>query len=179
MCHLQIGKEKKVAVVLACPGQEESLLGTPAAGATGKNLKVLLDLLSHRLGRPDLIRQNITITNSSVRPIYQAQDGDSEPTPAEVKDPKNICRVYEELREVTDFVLFSGTSAKTLMDKLCLPNNPTFIPIPHLGLRGLNQIKLDEAEGQKAGGTAPTDESKTRRRLEIVADNVTRLVAQD
>lgn len=178
MCHLQIGKEKKVAIVLACPGHEEELLGVPAAGPTGKNLKILLDLLSRRLARPDLIRRNVTVTNSSVRAMHKANDGDSEPTPAEVKDPKNICRIYEELREITDFVIFSGRSAGILMDKLLLPNNPKFIHIPHLGLQALNQIKVDNANTNNTIKSDNAEETNTRKRLEIVASDVVRQVTE-
>lgn len=172
MCHLQVGKEKKVAVVLACPGKAEEQLGLPAVGPTGRNLNVLLDLLAHRLGRPDLTRKNITVTNASSTVMYEAQDGDTEPPKADVQDPKNLCRIYEELREITDFVMFSGQSAKILMDSLQLPHGPKFVHIRHLGLQSLNQIKLEGEDSNLANRATGKGEDNTRRRLEIVADEI-------
>jgi hypothetical protein len=172
VCHLQIGREKKVAIVLACPGQDEELIGMPAAGPTGQNLKILLDLLSHQLKRQDLIRQNITVTNSSVRVIYGAKDKVTEPTETEVGDAKNICRIYEELREVSDFVIFSGQRAKILMNKLVLPNNPKFIHIRHLGFQSLNQIKLEDSGNKNENNHTLIEKTNTQRRLEIVVNDI-------
>jgi uracil-DNA glycosylase len=173
MCHLQVGKEKRVAVVLACPGKAEEQIGLPAVGPTGRNLNVLLDLLARRLRRPDLTRQNITVTNASSTVMYEAQDGDTEPSKADVQDPKNLCRVQEELREITDFVIFSGQAAKALMGSLQLPNRPKFVHVRHLGLQSLNQIKLQDAGANQTGRAEGVGEDNTRRRLEIVADEIT------
>ncbi|OGU06652.1 MAG: hypothetical protein A2075_08715 [Geobacteraceae bacterium GWC2_58_44] len=136
--HLQVGKEKKVAVVFSCPGRHEEVAGHPAAQSTGKNLDTLLLLLSQALNRNDLTRANITITNAWPEVEYQAKTGRSEATAKEVEGAGNIERLQQELEDVTDFVIFCGAKAAAVARNLRLKYRPKFVYMRHPGLRGLS-----------------------------------------
>lgn len=141
--HLQVGKLKRVAVVFSCPGRHEEVAGYPAAKMTGRNLDTLLSLLSIAIGRSDLTRENITITNAWPQVEYKAKTGRSEATTQEITAPENLQRIQHELEEITDFVIFCGEKAKIVSQYLKLKHHPKFAYIEHLGLRGLCLIRRD------------------------------------
>jgi uracil-DNA glycosylase len=143
--HLQVGKQKKVAVVFSCPGRREELAGCPAAGITGKNLDTLLSLLAEALHRSDLSRENITITNVWPTVEYRARTGRSQATGKEACAPGNLQRLQGELSEITDLVIFCGERAREAARKLSLERKPKLVFIGHPGLRGLSSIHRDVA----------------------------------
>lgn len=148
MCHLQVGAQSKVAIVLSCPGQAEMKAGYPAAKATGTNLEKFLMLLSEHLGRNDITRLNITITNSWPKPLYLKEHNRSEALEQEIIQPDNLNRLRGELNAITDLVIFCGNRAKLIAKLLSLPSNPKFLYLPHLGGRGLLAIKEDINENE-------------------------------
>lgn len=182
--HLQRGKQQRVAFVFSCPGRHEEAAGHPAARGTGRNLEMLLSILSIALGRNDLTREEITITNAWPQVEYLSKTGRSEATAREVTAPENIHRLEQELEDVGDFIVFCGERAKTVSKILKLKNNPRFVYIEHLGLRGLSLIRKDvwgepiiaaELQAMAAGGSRRKREiqcENTRKRLEVLADLV-------
>jgi hypothetical protein len=141
--HLQVGKQRRVAVVFSCPGRHEEAAGYPAARITGRNLDTLLMLLSKALKRSDLTRSNITITNAWPLVEYKAKTGRSQATAREIKAPDNLKRLEQELAEITDFIIFCGARAGAVSQELRLKNKPKLVLIQHLGLRGLSLIAID------------------------------------
>ncbi len=181
--HIQIGARKSIAIVFSCPGRHEQIAERPAAKTTGRNLDILLSILSNVLGRSDLIRHNITITNAWPRVEYKALTGRSEATENEVITQHNIERLEQELLDVTEFVIFCGDRAKIASHKLLLEKCPKRIYVEHLGTRGLLSIKNDvygqpivAAGAQKLAGTKMSkrqiQNENTERRLEVVANEV-------
>lgn len=181
--HLQPGREQRVAVVFSCPGRHEEAAGHPAAGSTGRNLDRLLALVGEGLGRSDLCRENITITNAWPTVEYRARTGRSEATSNEVTAAGNIERLERELGEVTDFVIFCGERAKAVSARLRLKHSPGFVFVRHLGLRGLSLIRRD-LDGEPiiaasrqacAGGKLDKKQvqrGNTEKRLEVLAQSV-------
>lgn len=175
--HIQVGKQKRVAVVFSCPGRYEESAGYPAAGATGKNLDALLKLLSIALNRSDLNRADITITNAWPQVEYRAKTGRSEATGKEVMAPENLVRLQGELAEISDLVIFCGKRAKAAAAQLQLKYLPKFVYIGHLGLRGLSTmnkdvkgepiVAADIRAGDKASGQGVQREN-TQKRLQVL-----------
>jgi hypothetical protein len=188
--HLQVGKEKKVAVVFSCPGRREELAGYPAARHTGRNLELLLSLLARELNRDDLSRGNITISNAWPRVEYRAKTGRSEATLKEVESADNVKRLQHELEEVTDFVIFCGARAKAAARHLQLGHKPRLVFIRHPGLRGLSLMATDlrgerilAAELQLSRGSNEAKRSiqaeNTRRRLAVLVDSILKQLEDD
>ncbi|MDD5125819.1 hypothetical protein [Methylovulum sp.] len=176
--HISIGKQKRVAVVLSCPGRYEEKARRPAAKTTGKNLDMLLIMLGSLLKRKDLIRKNITITNAWPKVEYKAKTGRSEASDQEIKGSHNIKRVQRELNDISDFVIFCGEKAKTVSQFLRLNKSPKFIYVEHLAIRGLSSIKID-AYGNPIVAASGTGKIKkaiqaenTKKRLNVVAINL-------
>lgn len=178
--HLQVGKEKKVAVVFSCPGRHEEQAGRPAAAATGRNLDRLLALLAPALKRGDLARERVTITNAWPRVEYRAKTGRSEATDREVLAPNNLRRLQLELEEISDLVIFCGRRARAVAVHLRLKHRPCFVYIEHLGLRGLSLLRKDvqgraivaaDKFGCQAAGMSlrRLQGENTERRLEVLA----------
>ncbi len=181
--HIQIGKQKRVAIVFSCPGRHEEDAGYPAAKTTGKNLNALLSTLSDALSRSDLIRTNITITNAWPIVEYEEKTGRSEATEQEVVAPSNIKRLQQELDDITEFVILCGEMAKAISKKLHLEKNPQFIYVKHWGTRGLMSIVADldgkpivAAEAQIFAGSKVSkrkiQSENTEKRLAIVARSI-------
>lgn len=177
---MQVGKEKKAAVVFSCPGRHEELAGHPAAGATGKNLDTLLSLLSKALHRSDLARDNVTITNAWPGVEYPAKTGRSQATTKEVLAPENIERLQRELEEISEMVIFCGEKAAAAARHLLLKRQPKRLYIKHLGLRGLSLLGTD-VQGEtilaadvqvSAGGKTRIRGDNTERRLAVLVDSV-------
>ena len=181
--HIQVGKQKRVAVVFSCPGRHEEIAGRPAAGTTGRNLDAILELLCKALNRSDLTRSNITITNAWPKVEYKAKTGRSEPTPKEARAPENIERLQEELEGITDFVIFCGEAARAVSQRLQLKLKPRMVYIRHIGLRGMSLINKD-VQGERitaadaqisAGcsiGKAEIQAANTGKRLAVVVRSI-------
>jgi hypothetical protein len=178
--HLQIGKENKLAIVFSCPGRFEEIAGHPAARTTGRNLEMLLSLLSKELNRTDLERSNVTITNAWPNVEYKEKTGRSEATLAEITAPENLKRLREELDQVTELVIFCGERARAAGRLLNLRRNPRFVYIGHLGLKGLCLIRTDVggnpivAIRDAASGKSKRDlqRQNTQRRLAVLARSI-------
>jgi hypothetical protein len=175
--HIQVGKEKRVAVVFSCPGRHEEEAGYPAAKGTGRNLNLLLSLLAEALGRSDLTRENVTITNVWPEVEYLGKTGRSEASVKEITAPANLQRLQQELDEVTDFVIFCGDRARKAARRLKLRHDPKLVFVGHLGLRGLSLINRD-AGGERIvaapKGRRDVQCENTRRRLEVLVQQILR-----
>jgi hypothetical protein len=173
-CYFEQGQESKVAVVLSCPGSKEEENDRPASGTTGENLELLLSALRQTLGRNDLTRKNITITNSSSGIEYRARTGRTEANSDEIMNQCNIDRLNNELADISDFVLFCGDNAKRISQKICLRKGTRSVYILHLGMQGLNHIKFDPDENpiMKATGNRKSKKEISRknilRRIEVL-----------
>lgn len=181
--HLQVGRLNRVGVVFSCPGRHEEAAGYPAARATGRNLELLLALLGEALGRDDLTRENITITNAWPEVEYRERTGRTEASVREVLAPENVERLKRELDEVVELVIFCGGRAKALAPLLRLRHRPRMVFIKHPGLRGLSTIRSD-ADGHPiaaagavacAGGGAERrarQGENTRRRVAVLVASI-------
>ena len=98
-----------VAFMFACPGQKEEKAGKVVAGNTGKNLNLLLSVLSAseneniRALFPSENRYDYLITNSSDIIHYPALDGTSLPSKSEYADDANLnirnTSLHSEIRQ--------------------------------------------------------------------------------
>ncbi len=184
-CHLQKGRKNRVAFVFSCPGRHEEADNRPAAKTTGKNLDKLLKKLSERLNQSDLLRENITITNSWNKVEYKLLTHRTEATDKEIFSQGNISRLNDELRNITHFVVCCGDKATSVIDKCTLKNNVKVLSTVHLGTRGLNKIsndlygqKIINAESQMVSGDMRSkkviQENNTSRRLDRICDDLVR-----
>jgi hypothetical protein len=173
--HLQKGSEDRVAVVFSCPGRHEEVAGCPAAKATGRNLELLLSLLGEALGRSDLSREKVTITNAWPEVEYLGKTGRTEASPREITTAENVERLQQELREVTDFVIFCGDRARLVAEKLRLQHHPKLVFTRHPGLRGLSTINTDIHGGRIVAGGRNTREVRAqnnKKRLEVLVQQI-------
>lgn len=182
--HWQAGRLNRVAVVFSCPGRHEEAAGRPAARSTGKNLEILLELLAGALGRDDLHREEVTITNAWPKVEYRAKTGRTEASEREVCAPENVERLRRELDEVTELVIFCGRKARAVAPLLRLKHRPSFVFISHPGLRGLSMIHSDACGDPimavdgglrpGTGGVRRGQSENTRRRLAVLAASICR-----
>jgi hypothetical protein len=188
MCHYQKGKKNEVAFVFSCPGAVEETANKPAAGRTGTNLQQLLTLLSQKYGETiEWTREAITITNAWSQVEYRKLTGRTEATVREVLTEENITRLEAELRPVKQLIITSGGRAALAVNALKsagrINDKVKVLQIRHLGLRALNQIKID-VNGEPILSVAeqlakdPTLSSpqagreNTKKRLEFVAAEI-------
>lgn len=184
-CHFSKGEQSRVAIVLSCPGRYELDKGYPAAGATGTILKLLLQELEMRLGRNDLNRKNITITNAWPNVEFHERTRRSEASNSEVLELQNIERLNGQLGGISEIIIFCGDRANTVrMSKdLRLRKGVKTVGINHLGMRSLNQITVDvnsrkitSADNHIAiGDKRPKSEiqkENTLRRVLVIAEQV-------
>ena len=171
-----------VAFMFACPGQKEQAAGRVVAGATGKNLNLLLSILAEHENEkvralfPSSDRYDYLITNSSDTIHYPALDKTSLPSKKEYSDEANIERLCGELQSI-EYVIAFGAQAKDasrLAESKYQANGvsprPVFITsLPHLSLLALNQISKD-VNGEKI---ERGDKEATRKRLSVVARMLT------
>ncbi|MGN1095936.1 MAG: hypothetical protein ACI4QR_06065 [Eubacteriales bacterium] len=167
-----------VAFMFACPGRKEQEAGRVVAGATGKNLNMLLSVLSHSENEkirelfPSEDRYDYLITNSSDKIHYPALDDRSLPTKEEYSDDANLNRLYHEF-ENTHYVIAFGQQAKDAAklvsykyDMREVSPKPVFITsLPHLSLLSLNQISHDISGAKIEKG----DPEATLKRIKVVA----------
>lgn len=161
------GTADRVAFVLSCPGRLEERDHRPAAGLTGRNLDLLLEILRAKLGRDDLLRGAITIANAWPHIEYQSLTGRSEAEPWELKSIQNVERLESELAHVTGFVVFCGDRARTMRPHLA--GQVKRVEVCHLGGRGLcRSVKVDVRGRPLPRG----HRENTRRRLEVIAERI-------
>ncbi|OLS38912.1 hypothetical protein BTR22_04510 [Alkalihalophilus pseudofirmus] len=188
MCHFKKGTKNEVAFVFSCPGAAEEAANKPAAGRTGTNLEQLLNILSQKYGdNIEWSREAITITNAWSQVEYRKLTGRTEATVREVLTEENLTRLEAELRAVEGLVITSGGRAALAVNALKsagrIHNEVKVLHIRHLGLRGLNQIKVD-VKGEPILSVADqlakapslsspqAGRENTMRRLEVVADEI-------
>jgi uracil-DNA glycosylase len=171
-----------VAFMFACPGQKEQAAGRVTAGATGKNLNLLLSILAEsenekvRALFPSDDRYDYLITNASDTVHYPALDKTSLPSKKEYSTDENLERLCGELESVR-YVIAFGAQAKDVSRLVEaryqlreISERPTFITaLPHLSLLALKQISLD-ADGERI---EKGDKEATRKRLTVVAKMLT------
>lgn len=167
-----------VAFMFACPGQKEEKAGKVVAGTTGKNLNLLLSVLSSSENErirglfPSSDRYDYLITNSSDIIHYLALDGTSLPSKNEYSDDANLNRIYHEV-ENSKYVIAFGNQAKETAKLVAMKYNmrevspkPIFITsLPHLSLLALNQISKDTSGNAIKRG----DTQATIKRINVVA----------
>ncbi|MED1601715.1 uracil-DNA glycosylase family protein [Alkalihalophilus marmarensis] len=190
MCHFQKGKKNEVAFVFSCPGAAEEAANKPAAGRTGTNLHQLLTILSQKYGENiEWSREAITITNAWSQVEYRKLTGRTEATVREVLTEENLTRLEAELRPVKKLIITSGGRAalavKALQSARTIDDKVKVLQIRHLGLRALNQIKVD-VNGEPILSVADqlakdhslssphAGRGNTRKRLEVVAAEIGR-----
>ncbi len=168
----------RAAFIFACPGQKEEKAGRVVAGATGKNLDLLLSVLSRaenekiRALFPSDDRYDYLITNSSDTIHYPALDGTSLPSRKEYSDDANLNRLFHEL-DSSEYIIAFGVQAKEAAKLISLKYDmreivprPKFITsLPHLSLLALNRISHD-IHGNEIKRADP---EATLRRIETVA----------
>jgi uracil-DNA glycosylase len=171
-----------VAFMFACPGQKEQAAGRVVAGATGKNLNMLLSILAEsenekvRTLFPSADRYDYLITNASNTVHYPALDKTSLPSKKEYADDANLERLCVELKNIK-YVIAFGAQAKDVSRLVeCkyklheVTPRPAFITsLPHLSLLALNQISEDVNGVRIERG----DKEATRKRLAVVAKMLT------
>lgn len=166
-CHYWRGDGNSLAVVLSCPGREEMEQGFPAAStianSTGANLNRLLEILATRLNRPEITRNNVTITNAWPYVEFQNQTGRTEAKISEIKQQWNIDRLFHQLSGIKEVVIACGVRAQVVCRRLN-GLDAKIIEIPHLGARGLNTIELKTNKQSKSDNNT--------KRLEILAERI-------
>lgn len=132
------GKDDEVVFVFSCPGQEEEKSGRVCTGKTGEHLDYLVGLLND--DRPDVFkyrdRYSYRITNASDRVYYQATTGSTEASDKDIKEPLNIARISDEVKNAK-YILCMGRKAQTAVELAC-PKGKIIIS-DHLSLSNLNR----------------------------------------
>lgn len=127
-------KGVRTAFVLAVPGRKEGVAGRPAAGSTGDNLDRILAHLN---------RHDSTAFHSTDRYDYRIANAwetimfgrKSMPTLADVREPRNLARLAEQLRGVATIV---ALSAPAMHGVLGANLHLTYRHSVHPGMLGLN-----------------------------------------
>ncbi len=177
-CYYNEGEYKEVAFVFSAPGRLELYNGDnkPVVGDTGANLEELIKLLESPKNKlfpesPNISQENklrinrykYRITNAYPKPLYRDRDNKSEASNKDIEARGNIKRLYNELKDINQYVILFGNKAGLIEEKLSI--NAKFIRIRrHLGPQGLNSIKNNELpEGS---------ETNSKKRLKIVRDDI-------
>lgn len=141
--HLQYQPDAKIAIVLTCPGRHEIHAGRPAVGPTGRNLDLLCNLLTEKIGS-QFRRENIIITNAWTGALSRYKDGHSEPNNEIILQDMNLGRLYHELRRV-NIIIASGQKAQLAVKHAFSKKRESkcVLSIPHLGNLGLKRVVGD------------------------------------
>nr|WP_128797600.1 hypothetical protein [Corallococcus coralloides] len=175
--HFEQGSNNDLAIVFSCPGWFEQFHVRPAAGETGRNLEILLEILQS-WQVPDVpSRAELTISNAWDQVIYEEADsGRTLPEDNWVVRPENLERLWREVGTTRKWLICSGASAQTAGNALLsTPGTPTMsckiIEIPHLSNQGLNTRSALLNKDLFGNSVAANKQShvRKRRRLEVVA----------
>ena len=155
--HYEKGSESKITFVFSCPGRLEECEGKPAAGKTGDNLELFLDIIRTKLKRRDFARGKITITNASDKIYYKKENGRTEASNDEIFSSRNRNRLLKETEDTKEIIVCCGRKASLAIEKIkgsLLLKHPAIkiIEIRHLGYQSLNGIKLKSHEKSKTKG---------------------------
>jgi uracil-DNA glycosylase len=149
MCHYNQGKYKEIAFVFSCPGQEEKENKRPVSGITGRNLDFFIsELFKNDKEKKDFTRYDFRITNSVSQVYYKELNERTEAKMSEIKVPKNIDRLYNEIKDIEKLIICFGKRAEKALEivrKTYNLSNVEIINFKHLGLQSLNRYKIDVA----------------------------------
>jgi uracil-DNA glycosylase len=132
----------QTAFVFSVPGATEKSQGRPISGATGANLDKALILLSKANASvfPSIQRYDYRITNAFDHPrATSLGDKSSEASASEIRMPKNIARVLQEIADC-NVVILCGRKAQLLSAEIRTAHRHiTVADAAHLGNSGLNR----------------------------------------
>lgn len=182
-CHISHGSESKFAVVFSCPGKYEAAAQTPAAGATGSNLSLLLEILSEQLHLGILTREKITITNAWDRVEYKALTSRTEASNTEIISTTNINRLCSELDHITDLIVCFGDKALLAVNICNLSDSVKVVTSQHLSNKAINHIRFDinnnpilSAQNARANGDRRSlraiGKENTKLRIAVISKHI-------
>ena len=151
--HFEEGKNE-IVFVFSCPGQEEENSNPPgpAKGQTGKNLEVVLNVLTGRYDLNGFNRNDIVITNSWDKVEYKELTNRSEATCSEILEDNNLNRLSKELKNINKYIVVCGENAKSAINALKyakkLPASVKIIYVEHLSNRGINSTISKDINGK-------------------------------
>ncbi|MBR2176739.1 MAG: hypothetical protein IJ861_07335 [Clostridia bacterium] len=163
----------KTAFICSCPGQEEEKSGRLVNGQTGKNLDMMLGILSAKY--PDIFpsasRYDYRITNSSEKIHYKALDDRTEPSAAEIRDSENLKRLEKDISGFDHVITFGRCAdlAAKLLSASEACRNIKFLYSQHLSFMSLNSTIKTDING------APIEKgskNSTYKRLEVAAQKI-------
>lgn len=168
--YFELGTEKKITLVLSCPGACEELQGRPAAGRSGENLKKILEEVNRLLKTSDWIREKVTITNAWDKPEHICKTGRSEAKISEIKSTPNIKRLFLDVKHTEKYIICFGKRAETAIQEVIKVHfhdktPPKLITTRHPGMQSLNRISTD-LEGN---AILKGQQDATKKRLKVIA----------
>ena len=171
MCHLEKGQKNEITLIFSCPGQNEEKANKPAAGPTGKNLEVVLDILDGQKGL-SWNRDDVTITNTWDKVEYTSATYRTEATTKEVLTVINLNRLYNEIKHTQKYIVVFGKRAKDVLKALKATHafEAKVVEAPHLSFQNLNRPKTIPIPSSLKSTNTPTQ--NTEYRLNWVANNI-------
>lgn len=172
---IELGTSQSMALIFACPGREELEANPrhPAAGQTGGNLEVLLQILTDEWGVSQFRRRTeLTITNSWPGVLYGKP---TVPPIRWVKEEWNLLRLKGEIGHIQDWIICFGAAARKaaleLRARRWLQPSCQIVCGHHPAFGGINRrIKMDLDDRPIPTQEAnPEEINQTYLRLEVVA----------
>lgn len=169
------GRNNRCIAIFQCPGKKEEQAKHPAAGATGKNLSRLFDLLRHDMDYalsadfiydPNKPMQGIAIGNAYPDVYYKKSKNGAVPS-GEIPH-KHVMEMGKAIAEKRVVFCF-GKRASELYQKVCDSidseerSRQIVVHCCHLSYMSINHIKLNSGE---RGAVA------THRRLQIITNYI-------
>lgn len=172
------GRNNRCIAIFQCPGKKEEQAKHPAAGATGKNLSRLFDLLRHDMDYalsadfiydPNKPMQGIAIGNAYPRAYYKNSKNGTRPHGV---IPREHVVAMAKTIEDKKVVFCFGKRASKLYQMICKSTShlaleegcrQVVVHCCHLGYMSINQIKLYSGERGPAA---------THRRLQIIKNYI-------
>lgn len=175
-CVIIKREKNEITLVFSCPGQAEEKADQPAAGRTGKNLDILLNIIKNKYNLLNLSwkREDITITNSTIVVEFIRKTSRREATNEEVIDIKNIERLYNEVKHTNDIIICFGDNARSAIDEVISKygdelNDFKRANVMHLSMLSMNfKIKKD-MDGKKL---VKGQKGNNEKRLEVIANDI-------
>jgi len=168
--------DNSVAFIFSCPGRFEFEKQTLVSGPTGTNLVQLLMLLNKE--RPDAFKytekSDYRITNASNIVHCKEKENGSEPSCSEIKDTKNINRLFDDIRGYNIIIAFGKKACyatRQVSHKFEFAECKMIL-VHHLGNQGLAHIKKDiynnDIRPANKGGKK-TKNDNTTKRLQVIS----------
>ncbi len=167
--HYQKGdKSNKIAFVFSCPGNQEEKAKMPAAGVTGNNLNIVLNILQkeHKTKFGEFLRNHITITNATSDVQSLSTTNKTQASKKDISATENISRLTKELRG-KQLIFCCGINAQNAVDLLLsqkrLKSSCKIIRNIHLCQRNINRIIKEDITGTRIKkGQAGNTEKRLR-----------------